>query len=84
MNRDDIIRMAREDCPYTSDELRGAFFDGYIKGAAAEREECAGVEVTVTVPERGYNDLSPKDIYEEALIDASLAFRAAIRARGQE
>ncbi len=41
MNCEDIIRMAREACPYTSDELRGAFFDGYIKGAAAEREKVA-------------------------------------------
>jgi hypothetical protein len=45
MTRDDIIRMARESCPYTSDELRGAFYDGFMKAsalvAAAEREACA-------------------------------------------
>ena len=39
MNQDDdIIRMAREACPYTTDEMRGAFYEGFLKGAAAERE----------------------------------------------
>ncbi len=93
MNRDDIIRMAREhhmqalplDC-YAGhivnlESLVKAAFDA---GAAAERDECASIEVKITVPERDYDDLSPKEIYEEALIDASLAFRSAIRARGQE
>ena len=41
MSRDDIIHMAREECPYTSDEMRGAFYEGFLKGAAAEREACA-------------------------------------------
>jgi len=41
MNQDDIIRMAREACPYTTDEMRGAFYEGFLKGAVAEREECA-------------------------------------------
>ena len=43
MTHDDIIRMAREACPYTDDVLRGAFYDGYLQGAAAEREACAKV-----------------------------------------
>lgn len=54
------------------------------RGATVEREECASVEVKLIVPERDYADLSPKEIYEEALIDAALAFRSTIRARGQE
>jgi len=41
MNLKDIIRMAREACPYTDDELRGAFYEGYLKGVAAERESLA-------------------------------------------
>lgn len=44
MNRDTVIALARESCPYTSDELRGAFYDGFMKAsalvAAAEREAC--------------------------------------------
>ena len=41
MNQEDIIRMAREACPYTTDEMRGAFYEGFLKGAVAEREACA-------------------------------------------
>lgn len=41
MTREDIVRMAREECPYTSDEMRGAFYEGFLKGSAAEREACA-------------------------------------------
>lgn len=53
------------------------------RGATVEREACAGIDVNVVVPERDYKGMSPKEIYEEALIDAGLAFRAAIRERGQ-
>ena len=42
MNQDDdIIRMAREACPYTTDEMRGAFYEGFLKGTVAEREKVA-------------------------------------------
>ena len=41
MNQDDIIRMAREACPYTTDKTRGAFYEGFLKGAVAEREKVA-------------------------------------------
>ena len=39
MSKDDVIRMAREACPYTSDEMRGAFYEGFLKGSAAERDK---------------------------------------------
>ena len=48
-----------------------------------ERNECAGIDVPITIPNRDYSDMSPLEIYEEALMDATLSFRAAIRARGQ-
>ena len=48
-----------------------------------EREECASLDIPITIPKRDYLDMSPLEIYEEALMDATLSFRAAIRARGQ-
>jgi len=54
------------------------------KAVEHEREECAGIDIPVSVPNRDYLDMSPLEIYEEALMDATLSFRAAIRARGQE
>jgi hypothetical protein len=51
------------------------------KAVEHEREECAGIDIPVTVPNRDYLDMSPLEIYEEALMDATLSFRAAIRAR---
>lgn len=41
MNQEDIMRMAREACTYTTDEMRGAFYEGFLKGAVAERKACA-------------------------------------------
>jgi hypothetical protein len=88
MIRDDIIRMARE-AGWQEDMFGIGIWDSQELNvfaklvAAAEREECASIEVKIMVPERDYADLSPKEIYEEALIDATLAFRAAIRAREQ-
>jgi hypothetical protein len=35
----DTIDMAREACPYTSVELRGAFYDGFVKAAALVRAD---------------------------------------------
>ncbi len=51
--------------------------------AAAEREACASIEVHLTTPDRDYTNISPLDAYEAALMDAAIAFREAIRARGQ-
>jgi hypothetical protein len=48
-----------------------------------EREECASIEVHLTTPDRDYTNISPLDAYEAALMDAAMAFREAIRARGQ-
>lgn len=53
------------------------------RGAIAEREECASIEVHLTTPVRDYTNMSPLDAYETALMDAAMAFREAIRARGQ-
>lgn len=53
------------------------------RGAANEREACASIEVHLTTPVREYMDMSPLDAYEAALMDAAMAFRTAIRARGQ-
>ena len=50
--------------------------------AAAEREACASIEVHLTTPVRDYTYMSPLDAYETALMDAAMAFREAIRARG--
>lgn len=52
------------------------------RGAAAEREECAGLEISVTVPTRDYSTMTPLDCYEAGLMDQAMAFRKAIRARG--
>jgi hypothetical protein len=48
-----------------------------------EREECASIEVHLTTPDRDYTNISPLDAYEAALMDAAMAFREAIRARGE-
>jgi hypothetical protein len=52
--------------------------------AIEEREACASMEIEVVVPTRDYSSMTPLDCYEAALIDQAIAFRAAIRARGQE
>ena len=45
MTQDDIIRMVRENCPYTKEMLRGAYYEGFMKAAALvaahEREAIA-------------------------------------------
>jgi hypothetical protein len=33
MTQDEIIEMARQACPYTSQSLRGAFYDGFVKAS---------------------------------------------------
>ncbi len=92
MNRDEIFRIAQEAGLLRvgdnwTEPLRWGVAEierFAVLVEAAEREECASLEFITIVPEREYADLPPKDIYEEALIDASLAFRAAIRARGNK
>ena len=71
MNQDDIIRMVREACPYTTDEMRGAFYEGFLKGAVAEREACAKTVEKIETWEK-----IEKDCFKFAA--------KKIRARGQE
>ena len=94
LNRDDIIRMANEsqisgleicgdhdyDVVCTLDELER--FANLV--AAAERDACASLEIEVVVPTKDYSSMTPLDCYEAALMDQAMAFRAAIRARGQQ
>jgi hypothetical protein len=46
MTQDEIIEMARQFCPYQSEELRGAYYDGFMKAsklvAQHERERIFG------------------------------------------
>ena len=51
---------------------------------AIEREACASLEIEVVVPTKDYSSMTPLDCYEAALMDQAMAFRAAIRARGQQ
>ena len=111
MNRDDIIRMAREahldvyglgkdrekfvsvverfatlvaaaEREHIAKEFKNTLKVAEERGAAAEREECAGLEISVTVPTRDYSTMTPLDCYEAGLMDQAMAFRKAIRARG--
>jgi hypothetical protein len=80
MTTDDIIRMARE-ADLWGEIYAMQRFANLV--AAAEREACASLEVEVVVPPRDYHPMTPLDCYEAALMDQAIAFRAAIRARGQ-
>ena len=92
MTKDDILRMANEACGGKPPDGFGVMFDhdqlerfaalAEAHGAAAEREACASIEVHLTTPVRDYTDISPLDAYEAALMDAAMAFRESIRARG--
>ena len=86
MTKEDIIRMAREanltdgiELPHEIEAVER--FANLV--AAAEREACASIEVHLTTPDRDYTTMSPLDAYEAALMDAAIAFREAIRERGQ-
>jgi hypothetical protein len=91
MIKDDIIRMAHK-CGLCSEDGRDS--DSVIIAkhleqfanlvAAAEREACASLEIEVVVPTKDYSSMTPLDCYEAALMDQAMAFRAAIRARGQQ
>ena len=89
MTRDDIIRMAQDvgaaRLHSTGNIIFGvnALEHFVLLVAAAEREACASIEVHLTTPDRDYTTMSPLDAYETALMDAAMAFREAIRARGQ-
>jgi hypothetical protein len=67
-----------------SDAYQLAMQAAYMGGVLAEREACASIEVHLTTPDRDYTNISPLDAYETALMDAAMAFREAIRSRGQE
>ena len=80
MTQDDIIRMAREACTYTTDEMRGAFYEGFLKGAVAEREACAKIIETYRIP---VGNSPAGEMACEWTHDALKEIRDAIRARGQ-
>jgi hypothetical protein len=52
------------------------------KAIEKEREACASLQIEVVVPTKDYSSMTPLDCYEAALMDQAMAFRAAIRARG--
>jgi hypothetical protein len=87
MNRDDIIRMAREACdkdkvdPWhggfwtiTQEELERFFALAYAAGAAAKREECAKV----------CDDLQSEMVEQGIASPYGDRFADAIRARGEK
>jgi len=66
MTQDEIIEMAKQFCPYYSEELRGAYYDGFMKAsklvAQHERESCAKVcdelqDVPATEPRHCAEDI---------------------------
>jgi hypothetical protein len=88
MTNDYIIRMAREANIGTYINLESYLVKSHLERfaelvAATEREACASIEVHLTTPDRDYTTMSPLDAYEAALMDAAMAFREAIRARGE-
>ena len=34
-----VIELAKENCPYHSEEMRGAYYDGFVRAAALVRAE---------------------------------------------
>ncbi len=62
------------------DVTAGRIIEAIYDLVDAEREACASVSVTVTVPD-GAENWTPLEAWEEALIASDEAFRAAIRAR---
>ena len=80
MTQDEIIEMAKQFCPYYSEELRGAYYDGFMKAsklvAQYEREEIAQF-----IEQTRLGSLP----LETALHYATLlgSYATAIRARGQ-
>ena len=91
-NLDFTVTLTAEDSKFTDEAVAAGvplivvcmFRDALRKLVAYEREACAGIEVHLTTPDRDYTNMSPLDAYEIALMDAAMAFREAIRARGQQ
>jgi hypothetical protein len=88
MNRNEIIKTANDvginKFLNTDSHIIGNFLESFAKRIAeVEREACASLEVEVIVPTKDYSSMTPLDCYEAALMDQAIAFRAAIRARGQ-
>lgn len=38
MTKDEVLKLAQDACPYKSEELRGAFYEGFIKALDHFRE----------------------------------------------
>jgi hypothetical protein len=53
--------------------------DTEIMLSASEMLEILSMEVTIDVPDRQYDTMTPKDCYEAGLMDASTAVREAMR-----
>ncbi len=53
--------------------------DTEIMLPASEMLKILSMEVTVEVPDRDYEAMTPKDCYEAGLMDASTAVRQAMR-----
>ena len=41
-----VIELAKENCPYHSEEMRGAYYDGFVRAAALVRAEREWVDLT--------------------------------------
>jgi hypothetical protein len=81
MTQDEIIEMAKQFCPYYSEELRGAYYDGFMKAsklvAQHEREACADIAFNgCLVPPDGGSPTEAERLMCEDIANA-------IRARGQ-
>lgn len=65
---------------------KGESLDNFVASLKKlDRAACAviaavGVDVPLTVPDRDYSSMSPKDCYEAGLLDGAAAVRQAIRA----
>ena len=90
-NLDFTVTLTAEDAKFTDEAVAAGvplivvtmFRDALRKLVASEREACASLEIEVVVPDKDYSSMTPLDCYEAALMDQAIAFRAAIRARGQ-
>lgn len=84
--RDELFnRLGRvtEELGLSMDVSAGRIIEVIRERVDEEREACASVSVRVDVP-AGAETWSPLEAWEEALIVFDEAFRAAIRARGQQ
>ena len=51
MNKEEFFLMLVQSCPYTTDEMRGAFYEGLLKGATAERIAILQIVEKIDTPE---------------------------------